>query len=547
MSTTRKRWVLVLSGVVAVALIATAVFFLVPGKAEPPKETAAPEVPAFTTTTEAPPVLPVSAPEVARDFATAISADNLVSAGMYTDDRAAATKGLQALVGTVDAKSVQVEVVTQPAEVGDRATAGLRFTWSLRSQSWAYSSELPMVKAPNGAWVVHWMPTIVHPKLVDGNRFVVVLDSASAQGKVDRDGVEIPNSGDFAPLLTRALAATDSAGGGATNGGTAEPAVRVALLDAGGKEIENLFGVVKPAKGPVKTTLSVKAQYAAQEAVDSVSKPAYLVAIDSKTGGILAVAQNQAAGSAPKALNGLYAPGSTFKVATAAAVLGSGTADVNTVLPCPGSAVFGQRTIRNAGFDDGDVPLHKAFADSCNTTFAGLATKLPMDALPKAAEQLGLGADFEVPGLTTQAGKVVAADSTAAQVENSIGQGTVQASPFGLALMSATVAHGGAVTPQLFVDTKTVVRKGYRGPSGAVVANLQSMMREVVTAGSGKALRGYGAVAGKTGTAQFGGGAQAHGWFAGYRGNVAFAILVEDAGTSAPAVSVTGAFLGGLG
>jgi cell division protein FtsI/penicillin-binding protein 2 len=73
------------------------------------------------------------------------------------------------------------------------------------------------------------------------------------------------------------------------------------------------------------------------------------------------------------------------------------------------------------------------------------------------------------------------------------------------------------------------------------------MMRAVVTSGRGTALARYGNVSGKTGTAQVGDGSNAHGWFAGYRDDVAFATLVLDGSSSTAAISVTGAFLGAIG
>ena len=51
---------------------------------------------------------------------------------------------------------------------------------------------------------------------------------------------------------------------------------------------------------------------------------------------------------------------------------------------------------------------------------------------------------------------------------------------------------------------------------------------------------------GKTGTAQFGDGTHSHGWFVGYRGTMAFAVLVVDGGSSKAAVAVSGTFLGAL-
>ena len=68
--------------------------------------------------------------------------------------------------------------------------------------------------------------------------------------------------------------------------------------------------------------------------------------------------------------------------------------------------------------------------------------------------------------------------------------------------------------------------------------------RAVVTEGTATALNGLGEVRGKTGTAEFtNDGSRAHGWFVGYRGDLAFAVLVVDGGTSEPAVATAGRFL----
>ena len=79
-----------------------------------------------------------------------------------------------------------------------------------------------------------------------------------------------------------------------------------------------------------------------------------------------------------------------------------------------------------------------------------------------------------------------------------------------------------------------------------MLGSLRTMMRAVVTSGRGAALSRYGNVYGKTGTAQVGDGTNAHGWFAGYRDDVAFATLVLDGAGSAAAVTVTGRFLGAV-
>ncbi|WP_436500882.1 penicillin-binding transpeptidase domain-containing protein [Actinokineospora sp. HUAS TT18] len=491
----------------------------------------------------------LTAAQVGERFLKALSVQDFTAAAAVTTDNQAAASSLTAIKAKLKPAKITAAWTAAPAPAAGATEVAVPFqwTWAFGEQEWAYPSTFTLVN--RGQWQVRWETTLVHPKLTPGVALDVKVPAAAANAVVDKDGQPLMSwvgneakaiDPALAPLLTpgiKRLAAT----------APSAPTPTVVLVDAAGKDLERLFGTeVKPAE-PLKSTLGVTAQKAAQAAVDSASGPAMLVAIQPSTGGILAVAQNAAAGESPKALNGLYPPGSTFKIATAAAVLDSGKATVDTVLPCPERQTIGTRSVKNAGFGLPDSPLHTAFARSCNTTFASLASELPANALPEAAARFGLAADFEVPGMTTQTGVVRPSSGTPEQVENSIGQGTVQTSPFGVALMSATVAAGKPVTPKLFTTVETNVKSGYRAPSGATISALRSMMREVVTSGTGKSLAKYGAVSGKTGTAQFGDGSQAHGWFTGYRGDVAFAVLVEGAGSSEPAVAVTGRFLAGLG
>ena len=73
------------------------------------------------------------------------------------------------------------------------------------------------------------------------------------------------------------------------------------------------------------------------------------------------------------------------------------------------------------------------------------------------------------------------------------------------------------------------------------------MMRAVVTEGTATRLAGLGEVFGKTGTAEFTNDGRAHGWFVGYRGDLAFAVLVVDGGSSTPAVEAAARFLAAIG
>jgi cell division protein FtsI/penicillin-binding protein 2 len=209
--------------------------------------------------------------------------------------------------------------------------------------------------------------------------------------------------------------------------------------------------------------------------------------------------------------------------------------------------IGGREVPNNDRLDLGTVPLATAFARSCNTTFAQLAADGGAGDLTAAARRLGLGADYVVPGATTVTGLVPPADDVVRRAADGFGQGEVLASPLGMALVAATVANGSPVTPQLVKDRPTQVLVPPEAPQPAEVDGLRAMMRQVVVAGTASQLAPLGEVSGKTGTAQFGAGERAHGWFVGYRGDLAFAVLLVDAGSSAPAVEVAGRFLRALG
>jgi cell division protein FtsI/penicillin-binding protein 2 len=295
-------------------------------------------------------------------------------------------------------------------------------------------------------------------------------------------------------------------------------------------------------------TLSRKIQTAAEAAIDSIPQAAALVAIQPSTGELLAVAQNAPADAQGAiALTGRFPPGSTFKTVTAAAGIQAGTVAADTPVPCPATITVGPRVIPNAFlFDKGTIPLHSAYAFSCNTSFAKLASQLQPDALTNAAKQFGIGVDFVIPGITTVTGSVPAAPDLTERAEDGFGQGKVLASPFGLAVMAATVAKGTMPVPVLVRGTETKANAQPPAVPPAVIASLQDMMREVITVSS-TTLAKYPEARGKTGTAQFGDGTHSHGWFAGYQGDLAFALLITDAGASLPAVEAADRFLSGVG
>jgi cell division protein FtsI/penicillin-binding protein 2 len=273
-----------------------------------------------------------------------------------------------------------------------------------------------------------------------------------------------------------------------------------------------------------------------------------IVAIQPSSGDLLAVAQNAAADKeGAVALTGRYPPGSTFKIATAAAALESGSVTADTMVGCPGTTTIEGRQIPNSNkFDKGTIPLHSAFAFSCNTTFATLASTMAPGALTDTAKQLGIGVDFVIPGITTVTGSVPPATGTVERAEDGFGQGKVVVSPFGLAVAVSTVATGTMPKPVLVRGTETKADATPPPVGGAVLASVREMMREVVTVGTAGLLASLPDVRGKTGTAQFGDGTHAHGWFAGYQGDLAFAVLLTDSGGSTVAVQATARFLSAL-
>jgi cell division protein FtsI/penicillin-binding protein 2 len=243
------------------------------------------------------------------------------------------------------------------------------------------------------------------------------------------------------------------------------------------------------------------------------------VAIQPSTGDVLAVANRPTASTYDRAVDGRYAPGSTFKVVTTAALLRDGL-KTSDVVKCPKTITVGGKVFKNfEGEAVGAVPFARDFAQSCNTAFVSLAKRLPAAALPRTARDFGLG--------RTSASTVPPGRDAVQRAAAMIGQDRIVASPLAMAGVAATVADGRWRAPRL-VSTDP----RHSGPSLAEDerTTLATLMRSVVTGGTGTALAPVpGEVAGKTGTAEFGGGdpPPTHAWFIAFRGDLAIAVLVE--------------------
>lgn len=282
---------------------------------------------------------------------------------------------------------------------------------------------------------------------------------------------------------------------------------------------------------PVQLTLNRRVQDAAMAATSGMETPVALVALDARDGTVLG-SVSRPLDEADRALAGQYPPGSTFKVVTAEAMLEAGTA-LDSPVPCPGTITLGGQTIGNAGGDaPGTISFLNAFSRSCNTVFAGGAVDLGGPALLDAAERFGFNTEVDL-GLVGGGGSFPLTESPAELGQASIGQARVLASPLQMASVAGTVRDGAWHPPRIVVDPEPDVPASIAMDADVRDA-LDAAMRDVVASGTGRSadVPGNNPVHGKTGSAQFGSATPlpTHAWFIGYRGNLAFAVIVEGGG-----------------
>ena len=342
------------------------------------------------------------------------------------------------------------------------------------------------------------------------------------------------------------------------------PGVRVVRTHPGaqgepGQEKE-LFGTEPKAGQSLRTTLNPRVQGAADAALADVRQRTAVVAIRVSDGAILAVANGPDGGDVNLALTASVPPGSTFKMVTTLGLLDAGAVSLDAPVNCPKTFTVGGRSFKNAGnFALGVVPFRTDFARSCNTAFASLAPKLGADGLTKAAASVGIGTSWNL-GTEVYTGSVPSGAAPVDAAAAAFGQGKTQVSPACLAGAVATVARGSWQQPKLFPKLPAggptpTPGTGPATPDGTKlndrsVSALRTMMREVVTKGTATALGDVpgGAVYAKTGTAEFDNNpAHTHAWVIGWQRDVAFAVFVENGGSSsATAVPIAETFLRGL-
>lgn len=316
----------------------------------------------------------------------------------------------------------------------------------------------------------------------------------------------------------------------------------ISVVNENGAALEQLTSEDPEPAPALQISLDHTVQRAAEQALEPLAgQQAMIVALRPSTGGILAVAQTPAADRDGNiATMGQYPPGSTFKIITAAAGLERQELDPDSIVPCPGTMNLYGRTVTNyAGFSLGDVPLQTAFARSCNTSFADISTKLDPGELAEVGKSFGLGVDLTIPGIDTLTGSIPQGEEPLERTEAGYGQGADLVSPFGMALVSATAAHGSMPVPYLISGEKTAVDP-VAAPAPETVDQLRQLMASVTAAGGTAAgMQASGDIRGKTGEAEINGGS--HAWFTGYRADddIAFATLIVLGGGSESAVAAT--------
>nr|MDQ3306510.1 penicillin-binding transpeptidase domain-containing protein [Actinomycetota bacterium] len=481
-------------------------------------------------------------PEVAGERAIVPFAASLDLAGLGTwDYQGRLDLALAVPTPTALEAAPVVERGADPAETADPERS-------------AGAVPLEPVQADEPRWAVAWSPATVHPRLAPGLALATERELQERAPLLDVDGA--PLTGEEAPALPALAAqllgrvgpldegATSEPGTGSLPGddvGTSglqaafeaqlagRPSGSVNVVDAGDGDLVEVLHVFEgEAPEAVRTTVDPEVQAAAEEALSRLSKPAALVAIDAPTGEVRAVASRPTIGF-NRALVGEYPPGSTFKVVTTTALLGAGTTPESPA-SCPASASIAGFRFSNAGGEAlGDIPFETAFFRSCNTAFVQLADELDGADLVAAAETYGFNQAPDLP-VPAAAGSFPEPSSPVEKAAAAIGQGRVTASPLQMASIAAAVASGTWHPPQLTVPE--AVPPG-RALDPGVAETLRQLMFLVVRQGTATAAAVPGEpVAGKTGTAEFGSARppRTHAWFIGFRGDLAVAVLVEDAG-----------------
>jgi hypothetical protein len=309
------------------------------------------------------------------------------------------------------------------------------------------------------------------------------------------------------------------------------PGAVVNAVGSDGKERE-LFRADGAPGTPLQLTVDLDLQVEAELLLRDVGPSSAIVALRPSNGDLLVAANGPGTGGQNIATFGQFAPGSTFKTASALALLRAGVTP-ETPVPCTTTITVDGKRFKN--YSDypssaiGRIPLRTALANSCNTAFISQAPRLGELDLFEAASALGVGIDHDL-GFPAYFGQVEPAASRTEKAADLIGQGRILASPMAMAAVVASVQRGAVVVPRLLPSVE-VTPPDVKPMTASEARELKAMMRGVVTDGSGAGLLDVPGpeVIAKTGTAEFerAGRVETHAWMIAAQGDLAVAVFVE--------------------
>ena len=316
------------------------------------------------------------------------------------------------------------------------------------------------------------------------------------------------------------------------------------------------------------TTLDVNLQEVAYNAL-SARKGAVIVS-DPKTGEILAMVSKPdfdpgtikqdwdslIADTSPdakllnRATQGLYPPGSTFKIVTSLAYIKEHPKDYNDYrFNCSGRFNYeGESISCFHGETHGSVDFIKSFAESCNSSYANIGVNISRKVFSDTLDQLQFGKELPIDLLYSKSSAVITDDTSAGDVmQLSIGQGATSVTPMHMNMITCAIANEGMAKKPYFVSeiksedgksVKTYSSEDYKRLMTKEQAQiLSSMMEEVVNSGTASKLKGLSyTAAGKTGSAEFTDSTtDSHAWFTGFAPaedpQICVTIIVENAGS----------------
>jgi peptidoglycan glycosyltransferase len=247
---------------------------------------------------------------------------------------------------------------------------------------------------------------------------------------------------------------------------------------------------------------------------------------------------------------GLYPPGSTFKIVTALEYYRENNGNYsNYSFTCNGSYKVGDSKIScYHGSNHGTINLVTSFAKSCNSSFANIGMGLDRDSFETTLETLLFNKDLPIT-LTSAKSSVSVSDDTSTDemMQTSIGQGKTQITPMHLNMITCAIANKGVLMKPYVIDrvendAGSVVKSFKPSSYGRLMSEeeadfLTTLMTAVVESGTATKLKGLNyTAAGKTGSAEYNNTkGDSHAWFTGFAPaedpQVAVTIIVEGAGS----------------